>query len=124
MLDVLRDWIGIRRAEAGEGTDRVEVTCHLRSPIPSLPAKFTYGVLVISPEAVTWRRWRRASDVRAVPAMTAIDEIRKPGGRGGWNIKRSAFRVIKASGPWGVAEFGVPSGDVRRVRDALTRLTS
>lgn len=121
MLDVLRDWFGIHRREVGEGSESVEVTCHLRSPIPSLPPKFTYGVLVIAPAAVTWRPWRHASDVRTVPAMTAIDEIRKPGGRGEWNIKPHVFRVIKASGPLGVAEFAVPTGDVRRVRDALTR---
>ncbi len=53
--------------------------------------------------------------------MTAIDEIREPGGRGEWNIKRGVFRVIKASGPLGVAEFAVPKSDVRRVRDALVR---
>ncbi len=121
MLDVLRGWLGIHRREVRDGSDVVEVACHVRSPIPSLPAKFTYGVLVIAPAALTWRRWMHASDVRAVPAMTAIDEIRKPGGRGEWNIKRGAFRVIKASGPLGVAEFAVPTGDVRRVRDALSR---
>jgi hypothetical protein len=64
MLDVLRDWLGIHRREVGEGSDSGEVTCHLRSQIPSLPDKFTYGVLVIAPAAVTWRRWRHASDVR------------------------------------------------------------
>ena len=121
MFDVLRGWLGVRRREVREGTDTVEVTCHLRSQIPSLPATFTYGVLVIAPTALTWRRWVHASDVRAVPAMTAIDEIREPGGRGEWNIKRRAFRVIKASGPLGIAEFAVPTNDVRRVRDALTR---
>jgi len=52
--------------------------------------------------------------------MTAVDEVRKPGGHGEWNIKPGPFRVIKASGPLGVAEFAVPTGDVRRVRDALT----
>jgi hypothetical protein len=121
MLDVLRHWLGIHRRAVREASDIVEVTCHLRSPIPSLPAKFAYGVLVIAPAALTWRRWMHASDVRAVPAMTAIDEVRKPGGRGEWNIKRAAFRIVKASGPFGVAEFAVPTGDVRRVRDALTR---
>jgi hypothetical protein len=121
MLDVLCDWLGIYRRQVREGIDSVEVTCHLRSSSPSLPAKFTYGVLVIEPAAVTWRRWMHSSDVRAVPAMTAIDEIRRPGGPGEWNIKRGAFRVIEASGPLGAAEFAVPTGDVRRVRDALTR---
>jgi hypothetical protein len=52
--------------------------------------------------------------------MTAIDEIRKPGGHGEWNIKPGPFRVIKASGPLGVVELAVPTGDVRRVRDAPT----
>jgi len=37
MLDVLRDWIGIHRREVREGSDSVEVTCHLRSS-PSRPA--------------------------------------------------------------------------------------
>jgi hypothetical protein len=120
VLDVLRGWLGIPRRNVHEGSDSVEVTCHLRSSIPSLPYKFTYGVLVIAPTAVTWRAWLHASDVRVVPAMTAIDEVRKPGGHGEWNIKRGVFRVIKASGPLGIAEFAVPTADVRRVRDALT----
>lgn len=121
MLDVLRDWFGIHREELRAGIESVEVSCHLRSPIPSLPAKFTQGVLVITPAGLTWRRWIRPSDVRALPAMTAIDEVRKPGGPGEWNIKRGRFRIVKASGPLGVVECAVPTGDVRRVRDALTR---
>jgi len=76
----------VRRREVREGSDTVEVTCHLRSQIPSLPATFTYGVLVIAPTELTWRRWTRSSDATAVPAMTAIDEIRDPGGHGEWNI--------------------------------------
>jgi len=124
MFDVLRGWLGVGRRVVREGGDTVEVTCHLRSQIPSLPATFTYGVLVIAPAGLTWRRWMHASDVRAVPAMTAIDEIRTPAGRGEWNIKRRAFRVIRASGPLGVAELAVPTSDVRRVRDVLTRSLS
>ncbi len=124
MFDVLRGWLGVRRRVVREGSETVEVTCHLRSQIPSLPATFTYGVLVIAPAALTWRRWMHASDMRAVPAMTAIDEVRTPGGRGEWNIKRGAFQVIRASGPSGMAEFAVPTSDVRRVRDALTRNVS
>jgi hypothetical protein len=121
MLDVLRDWFGIHRREVRAGTEGVEVTCHLRSPIPSLPTKFSFGVLVIAPDAVSWRHWIHPSDVRVVPAMTAIDEVRKPGGPGEWNIKRGRFRIIKASGSLGMVELAVPTGDVRRVRDALTR---
>ena len=94
---------------------------HLRSLIPSLLAKFTFGVLVIAPGSLTWRRWWRSADVRAVPAITTVDEVRAPGGAGEWNIKRSVFRIVQASGPMGVVGFAVPTGDVRRVRDALTR---
>ena len=123
MLDVLRSWLGFQRPQAEDvgRIDSVEVTCHLRSSIPSLPAKFTYGVLVIAPRSLTWRRWTRPSDVRALPAITAVDEVRPPGGAGEWNIKRGLFRIIKASGPMGVVEFAVPTGDVRRVREALVR---
>jgi hypothetical protein len=121
MLDVIRGWLGMRRPQERVGIDVVEVSCHLRSAIPSLPAKFTVGVLMIGPDSLTWRRWIRRSDVRVMPAMTAIDEVRKPGGPGEWNIKRGLFRVLKASGPLGAVELAVPTADVRRVREALTR---
>jgi hypothetical protein len=120
MADVMQDWTAVRRPMTS-GDDVVEVSCHLRSSIPSLPARFTYGVLVISPTSLVWRRWIRPSDVRVLPAMSAIDEVRESGGPGEWNIKRHGHRIVRASGSSGVMELAVPTGDLGRVRDALTR---
>jgi hypothetical protein len=118
MLDVL-----LRRGGGAAGTpgaSGVEVTCHLRGSMPSLPAKFTYGVLQIRDHVATWHRYLRRSDVRRRPPVDRVIEVRPPGGRGEWNLKRRPFRIISASGPSGTVELAVPRADVARVRAALS----
>jgi hypothetical protein len=124
LLDVLRGRLLRRKRSLSAeppSQETIDVTCHLRGSVPGLPRRFSYGVLVISPDVLRWRRYIWRADLRDLPPFDSIDEVRAPGGAGERNIKQGLFSIVRASGPLGSAEFGVPRGDVNIVREALMR---
>lgn len=124
MGDVLRSWLPVirRRQPTAEQPSRevIEITCHLRGTAPGLPSKFRYGVLSVAQDGVTWRPYFGRAKVISVQRFASVDEVRRPGGPGEWNIKSRLFKVVRVSGSDGSAELAVPTGDVQRVRAAVT----
>jgi len=97
------------------GESRV-VSCHLRSEITQLPHKFTFGKLYITNDELVWKRDYRPKDVRKIPVLNRVLEVRMVSHWSEWNIKRGLFKIIAAAGPDGKVEMAVPNGDIHFLR--------
>jgi hypothetical protein len=97
------------------GESRV-VSCLLRSEVAQLPRKFTVGELHVSKDELVWRRSYRRSDLRRIPTLDRVMEVRLVSHLSEWNIKRGLFKIIAAAGPDGKVEMAVPNGDVHFLR--------
>jgi hypothetical protein len=104
------------------GQTRV-VTCHIRSDIEGLPHKFVYGKLLISPQSLRWQRYLSRRDIRTVPLLSGVLEVRNVSGISEWNIKRGLFKIVVARGPSGTVELAVPSGDVTFLRSMIDEMS-
>jgi hypothetical protein len=92
------------------------VSCLLRSEVAQLPRKFTGGTLYVTKDELVWKRSYRRSDLRRIPELNRVLEVRIVSHLSEWNIKRGLFKIIAAAGPDGKVEMAVPNGDVRFLR--------
>jgi hypothetical protein len=92
------------------------MSCHLRGDIAQLPRKFTIGKLYVTNNELVWKREYRHGDVRKIPMLNRVLEVRTVSKLSEWNIKRGLFKIIAAAGPDGVVEMAVPNGDVKFLR--------
>ncbi len=97
------------------GEDR-QMSCHIRSNIPALPHKFSYGLLYVKPDGLVWQRYLKRKDMRQIPLMNGILQVRNVSKISEWNIKQALFKIVVAEGPDGVVEMAVPNGDVPVLR--------
>lgn len=75
------------------------VSCLLRSEVAQLPRKFTVGKLYVTKDELVWKRSYRRSDLRRIPTLNRVLEIRLVSHLSEWNIKRGLFKIVTAAGP-------------------------
>jgi hypothetical protein len=100
---------------AGAGHAR-KMSCHIRSNMTQLPQKFTFGMLFVTPDAISLQRYTKRKDIRKIPVLNRISDVRTVSHFSEWNTKRGLFKIVVASGPGGVVEMAVPNGDVPLLR--------
>jgi hypothetical protein len=98
-----------------------QVSCWLRGSDPSLPQKFTQGILLIGPDGMVRHHWfRHKTRLVTIPHLDRVEQVISPASRSnGTRLRRGRFSNVVTSGPSGKVEFVVSGVGPALVREAV-----
>ncbi len=111
---------GLTAMASGE---TLRVSCWLRGTDPTLPQKFTQGILLIGPDGMSWHHWlRHKHRLIPIPPLDRVQEVIRPASQTtGEELRGGMFANVVTSGPSGKVEFVVPGVGPALIRAAIER---